>query len=276
MKYRILLTLAISASLPAMSGRSVARGSGDCCCQRQSGVRSPRQALRQSPQHPGGQHLSGGNAQGRMIPRDMWQWGVRPEIQKWLKEHDPKQKIRCLVTMWGVPLKIGPATPDAGSKAYQAFLEGERAIVSSSWARSATRSIRWRPKASCPRDALPSGGNKTGEAKAVQGDAGKAPLFQSTETGDKPAGDRLVPPGQAAPNARRCPADRSDAWRKTGKAGRWCCDPKIIRNRAASYRSGKVTARRPAAASQAAVGRCAQPRPDCSYISWPAQPAAAM
>ena len=42
-----------------------------------------------------------------VCPRDKWTWAIRPEIRKWLDEHDPDKKLRCLVTVWGVPLKIG-------------------------------------------------------------------------------------------------------------------------------------------------------------------------
>ena len=61
-----------------------------------------------------------------LIPHEMWRWGVRPEINKWLVEHDPEQKIRCLVTVWGVPLKIGAAEADDQSRRYKRFLEDER------------------------------------------------------------------------------------------------------------------------------------------------------
>jgi uncharacterized protein (TIGR03790 family) len=61
-----------------------------------------------------------------LLPREMWQWGVRPEIRKWLAEHDPQQKIRCLLTVWGVPLKIGPAEANDQSRRYRQFLESER------------------------------------------------------------------------------------------------------------------------------------------------------
>jgi uncharacterized protein (TIGR03790 family) len=63
---------------------------------------------------------------GELLPRETWKWGVRPEIRKWLIEHDPKQEIRCLLTVWGVPLKIGPSTPDDETRKYQEFLEAER------------------------------------------------------------------------------------------------------------------------------------------------------
>jgi uncharacterized protein (TIGR03790 family) len=61
-----------------------------------------------------------------LLPHEMWQWGVRPEIRKWFTEHDPEQKIRCIVTVWGVPLKIGPAEASDQSRRYRQFLESER------------------------------------------------------------------------------------------------------------------------------------------------------
>ena len=66
-----------------------------------------------------------------LLPREMWQWGVRPEIRKWLAEHDPQQKIRCLLTVWGVPLKIGPAEANDQSRRYRrsdARLRGYRRL----------------------------------------------------------------------------------------------------------------------------------------------------
>jgi uncharacterized protein (TIGR03790 family) len=64
---------------------------------------------------------------GEICPRETWRAAIRPAIKKWLQEHDPQQKIRCLVTVWGVPLKITPATPDDESRRYKQFLEAERA-----------------------------------------------------------------------------------------------------------------------------------------------------
>lgn len=63
---------------------------------------------------------------GETIPRDTWRWGIRPEIQKWLLEHDPEKKVRCLLTVWDVPLKIAPASVDPEMLKYRQFLEGER------------------------------------------------------------------------------------------------------------------------------------------------------
>lgn len=65
---------------------------------------------------------------GETISREKWRWAVRPEIRKWLTDHDPQQQIRCLVTVWGVPLRIGRAEKDSPALArYREYLEGERA-----------------------------------------------------------------------------------------------------------------------------------------------------
>jgi len=63
---------------------------------------------------------------GEVCQREIWQSAIRPEIHKWLNDKDPQQKIRCLVTMFGVPLKIGPAAADAQLLRYQQFLAAER------------------------------------------------------------------------------------------------------------------------------------------------------
>jgi uncharacterized protein (TIGR03790 family) len=61
-----------------------------------------------------------------VLPRETWEATVRPEVRKWLLDRDPEQKIRCLLTVWGVPLKIGPAEADAESREYERFLTAER------------------------------------------------------------------------------------------------------------------------------------------------------
>jgi uncharacterized protein (TIGR03790 family) len=61
-----------------------------------------------------------------MLPRETWRATVRPAIRKWLAENDPNEKIRCLVTVWGTPLKIGGATADPTIQKYQEFLVAER------------------------------------------------------------------------------------------------------------------------------------------------------
>jgi uncharacterized protein (TIGR03790 family) len=64
---------------------------------------------------------------GETCPRDKWTRVIRPEIHKWLVKHDPPEQIKCLVTVWDVPLRIAPATGDAALKQYQEFLQAERA-----------------------------------------------------------------------------------------------------------------------------------------------------
>ena len=50
--------------------------------------------------------------QGETLSREDWQAKVRPAIRQWLSVGDRRVKIRCFVTVWDVPLKIGPATAD--------------------------------------------------------------------------------------------------------------------------------------------------------------------
>jgi uncharacterized protein (TIGR03790 family) len=63
---------------------------------------------------------------GESCSRKAWTWAVRPEIRKWLVDNDPSEKIRCLVTTWGVPLKIEASDKNNESIRYRAFLAGER------------------------------------------------------------------------------------------------------------------------------------------------------
>ena len=61
------------------------------------------------------------------ILHDKWRWTVRPEIRKWLLDNDPKGNLRCLVTTWGVPLRIRKDKPDNPKLSrYREFLAGER------------------------------------------------------------------------------------------------------------------------------------------------------
>jgi uncharacterized protein (TIGR03790 family) len=43
----------------------------------------------------------------RTISRHLWETKTRPAIRTWLEEGERKDKIRCCVTCWDVPLKIG-------------------------------------------------------------------------------------------------------------------------------------------------------------------------
>ena len=60
------------------------------------------------------------------LDREKWRFAVRPEIQKWLTEKDPEQKIRCLITTWGIPLKISAGQPSDTDAKYLEYLTNER------------------------------------------------------------------------------------------------------------------------------------------------------
>ncbi len=65
---------------------------------------------------------------GEECPRAAWDHQVRPAIVEWLAANDPEHKLRCLATVWGVPLSIAAAAPTAELRAYQDFLAGERGV----------------------------------------------------------------------------------------------------------------------------------------------------
>ncbi len=60
------------------------------------------------------------------LPRTVWDASVRPAIRRWLGQGSRRSKIKCLVTVWDVPLKIGRAEDDTGMAARKAFLTVER------------------------------------------------------------------------------------------------------------------------------------------------------
>ncbi|MEM8677765.1 MAG: TIGR03790 family protein [Planctomycetota bacterium] len=62
-----------------------------------------------------------------VLARSEWQQRVRPEIARWLTDRDPQGSLRCWVTTWGIPMKIGKAEPTASRVAdLLQFLEGEK------------------------------------------------------------------------------------------------------------------------------------------------------
>ncbi len=63
------------------------------------------------------------------IDRETWRWAIRPEIREWLQKNDPERKLRCLVTTWGVPLKIAKAKAkdDKQLQAYRDHIAREMA-----------------------------------------------------------------------------------------------------------------------------------------------------
>ena len=68
-----------------------------------------------------------------VLDREQWRWSVRPDIQQWMKDNDPEGKIRCLITTWGVPLKVGAATGDDAAARYLDHITREREAGSSGW-----------------------------------------------------------------------------------------------------------------------------------------------
>ena len=67
---------------------------------------------------------------GDDLGRSNWEQKVRPEILAWLKQNGLETKIRCVVTVWDVPLRIGarrgddPAVRDR--EAFFAQIRGQR------------------------------------------------------------------------------------------------------------------------------------------------------
>jgi uncharacterized protein (TIGR03790 family) len=48
---------------------------------------------------------------GETLGRDEWETKVRPAIRTWLADNQLEHKVRCFVTVWDVPLKIGQLDP---------------------------------------------------------------------------------------------------------------------------------------------------------------------
>lgn len=66
---------------------------------------------------------------GETLSRADWEARVRPSIKRWLVTNELGKKIRCLVTVWDVPLRIGPIDPaHPGVTEMQRNLEGQRKL----------------------------------------------------------------------------------------------------------------------------------------------------
>ena len=63
---------------------------------------------------------------GETLARSTWQQRVRPAIRTWIDENQLKGKIRCFVTVWGAPLRIGRAEENINSQARVQFYSKER------------------------------------------------------------------------------------------------------------------------------------------------------
>ncbi|MGQ0636161.1 MAG: TIGR03790 family protein [Planctomycetaceae bacterium] len=49
---------------------------------------------------------------GEELPRVIWESKTRPAVRRWLEQNGFAGRIRCFVTVWDVPLKIGPLEPN--------------------------------------------------------------------------------------------------------------------------------------------------------------------
>ena len=65
-------------------------------------------------------------APGKNLDREAWEHSVRPAIRTWILDQRLESQLRCLVTVWDVPLKISKET--AGIDARRAFLKAERRL----------------------------------------------------------------------------------------------------------------------------------------------------
>lgn len=64
---------------------------------------------------------------GENLSRFSWEAKVRPSIQRWILQNRLETKLRCLVTVWDVPLKIGKQSVDSRAlRERTAYLQSER------------------------------------------------------------------------------------------------------------------------------------------------------
>jgi uncharacterized protein (TIGR03790 family) len=75
---------------------------------------------------PANQILALAFPEGEVLSRAEWDKNVRPQVRKWLRDNRLASKIKCFVTVWGVPLKIDQATDDLDSKRRISYLTAER------------------------------------------------------------------------------------------------------------------------------------------------------
>ena len=63
-----------------------------------------------------------------VLTREEWDKTVRPAVRKWLSESKRSTRLKCFVTTWGVPLKVGgTGNVDRQQRLRRTFLERERA-----------------------------------------------------------------------------------------------------------------------------------------------------
>jgi hypothetical protein len=110
---------------------------------------------------------------GDDLSRSDWEQKVRPEILEWLSKNGLEAKIRCLVTVWDMPLRIGGRPRDAPARCGGHLGSDLRALpgglspagrflfAPADRARDASRDL-------LPREPLPVMGHGTGGRSAVQ------------------------------------------------------------------------------------------------------------
>lgn len=65
---------------------------------------------------------------GELLSRNAWEARVRPALHNWMLQGDRRYRLRCLVTLWDVPLKVGPSNAKGpGVAEHLAFLTREKA-----------------------------------------------------------------------------------------------------------------------------------------------------
>ena len=142
---------------------------------------------------------------GETIDREKWRWAVRPEIYKWIVEHDGNAKLKCLVTTYDVPLKIGSA-PAEDLKSYREFLEGERANRISQLNRVVEAFNEIAPDIADPQAGEDAPGAETSTTEDASSDAAKSELDQLKQKLE-----------QSLQSAQRRAAKISDAQQRTAQ-----------------------------------------------------------
>ncbi len=86
---------------------------------------------------------------GSDMTRTEWESKARPAIRAWLAANGLESKVRCLVTSWDVPLRIGRRPADSPIvTARKTLLAEARKAADATLAEFARSSMAWRPKKS--------------------------------------------------------------------------------------------------------------------------------
>ena len=86
---------------------------------------------------------------GSDMTRAEWESKARPAIRAWLAANGLESKVRCLVTSWDVPLRIGRRPADSPIvTARKTLLAEARKAADATLAELPRSSMAWRPKKS--------------------------------------------------------------------------------------------------------------------------------